>query len=246
MKNSVRIAHITDLHISEDGSLFRDIDVRNNFLEVLESALRFVPDVIVLGGDLAADKGELGAYRWIKEVLAEQSSSCLIVPGNHDVLPNLEKVFNIKNSRQQSQDFVCHYEELVVLGLDSSKGVITSQQLDWFHESLKSLEKDAILFIHHPPIDCGCTFMDSRYALTNRKDVFQLVSECPQIAAVFCGHYHTEKTIIQEGKQVYLTPSTAMQISQTSSSYEPESLRPGWRLIEWTPSKLSTRVIYLD
>lgn len=246
MNISYKIVHITDLHISEDGSPVRDIDVRGNFLAVLESAGRFMPDLVVLGGDLAAEEGELGAYYWIKEVLTDISIPYVIVPGNHDVLLNLDEVFDIKDSLQQSWDFIWQNDDLVIIGLDSSKGEISNQQLHWLHKSFKSLEKDALLFMHHPPIDCGCAFMDTNYPLFNRKDVFHLISDCSQVAAVFCGHYHTEKTVIRENKQIYLTPATMMQMSQTSSSYEVDSLRPGWRLIEWTASKLSTRVIYLD
>jgi Icc protein len=242
----LKIAHITDIHISEDGSLIREIDVRKNFQAVMESVSGFTPDLILLGGDLAAEEGEIDAYKWIKSELAKVSIPYLIVPGNHDDVTNLGLVFELEDVEQNDWKFIRQFHELTILGLDSSQGKISDQQLHWLHNSLSLLDKQTLLFLHHPPIDCGCLFMDTKYPLANRNEVFAMIAGCEYIKAIFCGHYHTEKTLLFQGKQIFLTPATTIQMSQTSSSYQVESLRPGWRLIEYSPAHLSTRVVYVD
>ncbi len=246
MASSLNIAHITDLHIAEDDSPVRNINVRQNFLRVLGSASSFRPDLIVLGGDLAAENGEVGAYQWIKSQLDNIEIPYLITPGNHDDVGNLASFFKSGNPDFQSWDVIWKDDNVIVMGVDSSKGVITDQQLHWMHKTAKTANSPILLFMHYPPLNCGCRFMDAKYPLTNKKDVFNVIAGCNNISAVFCGHYHTEKTLVEQDKAVFLTPSTMMQMSQTNPSYEIESLRPGWRWIEFKPSGLSTRVIYPD
>ncbi len=65
------------------------------------------------------------------------------------------------------------------------------------------------------------------------------------IKNIFCGHYHTDKTIIKEGKNIVITPSTMFQLSTDQIEYKVDSYRAGWRLIEWDGAQLKTSVFYL-
>ena len=127
--------------------------------------------------------------------------------------------------------------------LDSSSETITKDQIDWL--SLNNWDQSSLLFMHHPPANCGCNFMDRKYPLKNQAETMAALNKISGIKAVFCGHYHTEKTILSEDKTIFITPSTMMQLSQDNNEYEVTSFQPGWRIIEWDGSKIETRVEYL-
>jgi 3',5'-cyclic AMP phosphodiesterase CpdA len=54
----MRIAQITDLHIAQAAEKPFDVDVRGNFLKVLESVAIYDPDLIALTGDLTYHDGD--------------------------------------------------------------------------------------------------------------------------------------------------------------------------------------------
>ncbi len=244
-EKGITIAHITDTHIDEDDAPVRDADVRGQFEKVLDSAAKENPDLIILGGDLAAKNGEIGAYRWIRDQLLRLDIPYYIIPGNHDINSNLEEIFTIESACDEGLCFLVETGVGLLVGLDSSSGVIGDSQLSWLENRVSEKQKPLLLFMHHPPIDCGCLFMDSRYPLENRDVVYKRLAGIPGIKGIFCGHYHTEKSICRSGTNIFLTPSTMHQISQDQEGYEVSSKNPGWRLIEWTPVQLSTRVSYL-
>ena len=89
MKKEISIAHLTDIHIGPSEVPVRAINVRRNFEKALQQITFEKPDLIVLGGDLAADCGEVEAYQWIKPRLDQADIPYLIIPGNHDRVDNL-------------------------------------------------------------------------------------------------------------------------------------------------------------
>lgn len=240
----MNIAHITDLHITEDGALIRDVGVREHFRNILADVRKNETGLMVLGGDLAAERGEIASYHWIKKELDKTGIPYLITAGNHDIFENLQSVFNISSA---FSDMLCYrYENngRVLFALDSSSRVIADEQLDWIKREAKDLSKPALLFMHHPPVFCNCAFMDRKYPLDNRTAVFDVLTRLPSLPFIFCGHYHTEKTVITRGKTIFLTPSTMLQIDQNSAEYEVHSRIPGYRMIQWDGSTLKTTVHY--
>ncbi|MBU2514987.1 metallophosphoesterase [bacterium] len=245
-ETGIRIAHLTDSHIAPDDSLVRDIDTRQNFEAVLESIADEHPDIIVLGGDLAAVDGDLEAYRWIESRLADIEIPYLIIAGNHDNTDNLKSVFKISSEDNEELFFAIKIGNYQLIGLDSSKGRISNIQLDWLRETMSSGSVPSLLFMHHPPLYCGCEFMDSKYPLENREEVFAVIQNIPTISHIFCGHYHTEKIIFLNNKSVFITPSTMHQIGQAGLKYKEVSRLSGWRKIEWNKTGLKSSVTILN
>ena len=241
----MKIAHCTDLHINAGNDPVREVAVLKNAERVLTEIKSHQPDLIILGGDLAATCGEIEAYIWIKRQLDRLSLPFLILAGNHGSVVNLQSIF-----KQPSANVEELYDEFstvegLILCLDSSKASISRPQLEWFEEKCASLSSDTLLFLHHPPADCGCLFMDRKHPLQNRDLLFELIKNCGQISNIFCGHYHTERTIISYGKNIFITPSTMMEISPFQSQYEVSRTIPGWRLIDWESGSLRTSVHYV-
>ena len=247
MKKEISIAHLTDIHIGPSEVPVRAINVRRNFEKALLQITFEKPDLIVLGGDLAADCGEVEAYQWIKPRLDQADIPYLIIPGNHDRVDNLIRIFDLKvESKETALYYARRLNGLKLIFLDSSTRTLSRTQLEWLEQEAGESEEAALLFIHHPPLFCNCVFMDSKYPLLNREESFALIRRLPMIQHIFCGHYHVEKTIRDSEKNIYLTPSTMMQLHPDSPEFEVSGISPGWRFIRWNGSRLETRVRYLS
>lgn len=250
MEIELKIAHITDMHIGESDAPRGKLYPRQSFQKVLASVQLAKPDLIVLGGDLAADKGELKAYRWIKEALDDLKIPYHIMAGNHDVVENLESVFEMKGGPIEGTLYR-KYQILdrTLIFLDSSTNTIDGLQLAQLKEDAGKKSGDIMLFIHHPPLFCGCHFMDHTYPLLNHDTVFPVIQSLPKIKYIICGHYHTEKTIVKDDKLILLTPSTMLQFSQTDPDFKidfDDDKQPvGWRMITWKNGTIETNVIFV-
>ncbi len=247
MKTPLRIAHLTDIHIGPGDAPISRIAVRHNFRRVLATLAALPPDLLVISGDLAAHAGELDAYQWIAAQLQDLNWPYVVMMGNHDRLATLRQAFplNATEIREERYYFRRDLQGHRLLFLDSGPYQVNPAQLDWLHAECASYPDEILLFIHHPPLPCGCTFMDSRHGLQNSAEVWQILRNLPNIRHIFCGHYHTERTLVRDGKVLYLTPSTMMQIDTHSPGFAIEHLQPGWRIIEWDGTTLCSHVHYL-
>ncbi len=247
-KSKIKIAQITDIHIGPEDVLYNNINVRDNFLKVLQDVESQGPyDAVILSGDLAIDFGEIEAYYWIKETLKGFPYPLILMSGNHDSIERMERVFNleddIKNEMLYFERWIGGYPFLF---LDSEPDVVHSKQLEWLKEKSKEIDQEIILFIHHPPLEMQAEFMDRKYPLRNADETFAVILECSNIHHIFCGHYHSEGQREEKGRIVYTAPATQMQIDKKNHDFEISDLRPGWRLIEWDGNEVKTEVRYVD
>jgi Icc protein len=247
MSKNLIIAQISDLHIGPTNVKYRGIEPRQQFLKVLRVLSKKKLDLLVLSGDLAATEGEPEAYTWIKQVLATFPYPYLVMAGNHDHVIRMSRVFNLPATdvSQGMLYFSRTIQNNSLLFLDSSSYRVPKAQLEWLKMQLDEQTQPVLLFIHHPPLQCGCTFMDDYHSLQNTEDIWQILEQFSQIKHIFCGHYHTEKTITRNGKSIYLTPSTIFQIDTEEPNFAVEHTKPGWRMIEWNNAKMHTYVEYL-
>jgi 3',5'-cyclic-AMP phosphodiesterase len=245
MNSNLKIAQISDIHIGPTDAPFQNIDVRANFLRGLESIRQWKPDLLIISGDIAADEGELTAYLWVRSVMASYDQPYLYMAGNHDDVDVMHKVLHLSDYYQNGMFYYKH--EIcgkTLLLLDSSKDYLPEVQLKWMVENANDTQKEVVLFIHHPPALCGSLFMDSLYPLRNIEETHRYLEKCPNIQSIFTGHYHTEKEVNILGKNVYICPSTMMQISCEHKHFQIDHLRPGWRKIEWSDAGIRTEVQY--
>jgi len=244
-EDNLIIAQITDTHITDTDAPYRGMPVRQQFLKVIRELASKPLDLLVISGDLAAVTGNQEIYLWIKQALANFPHPYVVMAGNHDDVEKMVTVFQLPKPWQGMLCFSQTIKGKHLFFLDSSSNKVSPEQLHWLTTQLAHYEESVLLFIHHPPILCDCIFMDSRYYLQNFEEVWQVLTQLPQIEHIFCGHYHTERTLIQDGKSVHLTPSTTFQINSTTLEFAIEHTRPGWRMIEWKDHRIETYVEYL-
>jgi len=247
MPKKAIIAQVSDMHINAVAETYRNINVRKNFIDVLQFLKERQIDLLVLSGDLAAADGEIEAYQWIKETLTRFPYPYVVMAGNHDRVAVMKQIFDIPV--KDVQDDMLYFSRRVnghrLLFLDTSTYILPKKQLAWLYQQLHHSDESILLFMHHPPLLCDCLFMDSFYPLGNIAETWELLQQLKVVKHIFCGHYHTDKILKEEGKIIYLTPSTMLQIDTKSNRFVVEHIRPGWRMIEWDGEQVNTQVEYL-
>lgn len=246
MNDLIRIAQLTDLHIGETEINMYGSPVRKQFLTVLDNLTKYPLDAIILSGDLAAFQGELSSYQWIKEKLKEITCPIYICAGNHDDLNNLQQVFDLNPAyfHKDGYYFKACIKNHWCFFLDTSSYFLSNNQLEWLKQQDQALNEEVLLFMHHPPLNCGCKFMDAKYPLKNISESWSVIKQLKNINYIFCGHYHTEKTVIKDGKTVFLTPSTVAQFDSQTIDISISHRNPSWRIIEWNGETMRTFVEY--
>lgn len=243
----MRLLQITDLHIAQEGEDTYGVDVRRNFLSILDEIKAYAPDHIIVSGDLCYSTGEKPTYQWVKQLLEQTGIPYSIISGNHDDPSSLADVFELGDALHEGE---LYYEKRIghqkCLFLDTTRAKVSHKQLAWLDDQLSSCNGRAIVFMHHPPVLMGVPYMDTNHSLKNRDDVLELFSKYGKTVITFSGHYHVEKTAQHKNVTAYVTPSCFFQIDQESVDFKVDHLRIGWREIELYEDGLRTTVKYLD
>ena len=244
----MKIAQISDIHISADARLVDGIDPREHFAWSLAEATRSGCDLIVLSGDLATTKHDWGAYPWIARQVDALPMPTLVMPGNHDSTSEIVRCFGLDEDVHEGT--LRHrraFDEATVYCLDTSSAQLSADQLDWVHHHQHAAEATTpLLFLHHPPILCNCRFMDSHYPLENREPTWQRLRTLDDVHHIFCGHYHTYKDLERDDIHVVLCPSTLLQIDQHTPGFAIEHKHPGYLEITVQHGTVTWQPIYRE
>jgi len=217
----MKIIQITDLHIDVEGELPFDIDVRQNFLKIIDKVKTFGPDHLVISGDLCYRHGDENIYHWIKKIVDDTQIPYSVISGNHDDSYVLAKSFELEHLMTDDELFFAKkIGKSTFLFLDSSRGFHSIKQLKWLKRQLKNAKDDLFLFMHHPPILAGVPFMDEKYALQDIKAIQAIFFSYPKNISIFTGHYHVEKSIRINNLLIQITPSLFFQIDQDSPEFK--------------------------
>ncbi|MBC7114408.1 MAG: metallophosphoesterase [Archaeoglobi archaeon] len=178
----MRIAHISDLHISS-----RDFVKKcgENLLRLLDS---IKPDLVIVTGDLT-DQGYMHEYERAEEFLNEIKAEKLIVPGNHDSRNSGDILF---------EDFfgtrfpVYENREIIVLGIDSSEPDIDDGHVGRENyprvTEIEGLEKIKVVAMHHHLIPIPGTGRE-RNIPVDSGDFLKVCTES-EINLILSGHKH--------------------------------------------------------
>ena len=244
----MKIIQITDLHIANDADNTYGVDVRRNFLDILKAIKSFSPDFIVLTGDLCFDTANEQVYQWIKSHLEFTKIPYAVIGGNHDDSEMMARVFNINHLLVSGE---LYYKRIfgmdAILFLETSSGVVSTEQLTWLRYELNHLEKDTVIFMHHPPVIAGVPHMDVNYPLRNMEGVQEVLFNFPHHLSIFCGHYHVEKTLCVKNLTVHITPSTYFQMDWHSEKFKVDHYRIALREINVRQDGVvGSTIVYFD
>lgn len=244
------IFQLTDLHIAPLGTPTHGIDVRANFLAGLREAKQWLPDALVISGDLCFEVGDESVYRWVKEKLADFPAPYFVIPGNHDDSKMMAQVFDIQLlTDHESGCFTTKIGGRTVFFMNSETGFFTENQMVWLEKRFaESTEKQEMIFVHYPPIRCGLKFMDDNYPMQeSSRDRFQkIVFGQPKPVHVFCGHYHAARSVGRKNLFVHVTPSTFFQLEPRAAEFTIDHYRPGFRWISEDNDRVQSSVHYFQ
>jgi len=234
------LAQITDLHLDNAAPDLKQLDSRAHALAVLDDLQKQNIAQLVITGDIAETRS--GAD-WLFEELDQRGFKYKVILGNHD----LAQVYYEKGLLSSSQPyFALELEGFHVLFMDSGNYLVDPQQLAWLEAQLSLTEREMLIFIHHPVLDCGKTLMDQRYPLKNRAELLEILLKSQRQIALFCGHYHTEAILTEGSLTQYVTPSALYQIKKHSTQVEIEGRAFGYRILSLENGKYTTEVRYLE
>lgn len=235
-----RIAQLTDIHIGNAEDETFDVDVRGNFKRVLAQAVRDGVDEVLVTGDLAFRSGEPAIYAWIAQTLGTLSIPWHVLPGNHDDVAMMKVAFA---DRAYCDNVVARdLEGRSLLFVDSGPSRVSDAQLEQLRIALGKAKRTPLVFLHHPPFALGAPFMDEGHMLENHEEVFSVLCEAPVDVAVFCGHYHIERTVKRASVATHATPSTFFQIDPRHQTFVVDHRVPAYRSIAFDENMLQTAV----
>ena len=252
MSSKHYIIQISDTHLFGDKN--RKINGANsylNFKKVLNhiSNLKEKPDLIFVTGDLSQDC-TFESYQHIANLLNELGVKYYLLPGNHDDVDVVNKVFDF-NWKKDNVDYMLELNGWQVYVIDTShypedEGKISKEQLSNLEGTLsKNKNKPSIVFMHHHPVEINSLWMDKM--ILNEKELFNnIVRQNPQVKAVLFGHIHQVYQKNINGTFYGSAPSTSFQVLPNCEMFALEKLTPGYRLIELNGDKFSSKVVWVE
>ena len=234
-----KIAHITDSHLDEEFPTRNGVETRKHFDSVLNDIKNENISEIICTGDIGEDQGLMYFFDQLK------SYSLSITLGDHDKFSQISKYYT-KGTHQEYQKIYSSIERdnHKYIYLDSSAGIIDKEQLYWFQTELIS-SKPILIFLHHPIIRLN-TKADEIGRLKNRNEVLSIMENSQNKISIFCGHYHTESSIIYKNIEQYITPAVSFQIEELQNKIEINTKIFGYRIIEIENTSVTSQVKLLE
>lgn len=241
----MRIIQLTDLHVGEEGELGFGVDVRANFLKILQATRQLKPDRIVVTGDLCMNSGVASIYQWMKGQLDGLGIPYDVISGNHDDPMMMAAAFE-KLADVHGEELYFHkkFDGVPCLYLDTTIGEVSITQLNWLKECLLTIDREIIIFMHHPPMLADVPWMDERYPFQMREAMQEVLFAHPHAVNVFCGHYHVERTMQQRNLTMHITPSCYFQIDAHSQEFKIHHYNIALREIELEAGMVRHSVFY--
>ena len=125
------------------------------------------PDVVLATGDLV-EGGKPEEYARLKRLLAPLAMPVYLIPGNHDAREALRAAFADHAYLPASGflQYASRTQPVRLIALDTlvpgkPHGALCAERLDWLEARLGESDRPTILFMHHPPFDCGIDAFDS-------------------------------------------------------------------------------------
>jgi len=215
----MRIAQISDTHMTASAPGPGGYDSGAALQAVLERLDRLRPDVILLTGDLAAD-GLPEEYGRLCEIIGGFGVPIAAIPGNHDrraAFVNALAPSEIAIGEGPCLWVAVEDGPVRLLGLDtigandSPDGLIGDAQLAWVADRLAGKDRRPVLvFMHHPPFRLGLPMDPSR--CHDGDDLARVLIGHRRVLGATCGHVHRTARIGWAGTIGSVCPSVAWEI----------------------------------
>ena len=229
---TTRIAQITDLHLLPPGEQLMDLDVNARLERVLAHVAARQPDAIFVTGDCCAMEPKQEVFHRLRPLLDDLGIPYYLTPGNHDDRRMMRNAFFLDGHGDEAIRGLVRVNDRDFLFLDSSPGRVDDEQVDWLAAALAAYPA-ADVVMHHPPVPLGVRFMDANYPLHDADRLLDVLLNAPDGRHVFCGHYHSGRTVRHDNLAVHLCPPTSFFIDPDEPEFAQEMLPPAYLWLEW-------------
>jgi len=218
----IQITQISDIHLRKEGELVEGcIDTAAFLASCVEriNSLSAPPQLVVASGDLA-ETGSVSEYLRLKSLLDSLAMPYVVMPGNHDTREGMRTVFGetaaLPSTNASHLQYLIELPGLNLICLDTldegkESGWLCIDQLNWLHATLSTYKTPCLIFLHHPPFDCGISGMD-RIKLANAQALADVLSEHYHVIGLSCGHVHRTVFTRWANLPACICPSPAHQI----------------------------------
>lgn len=222
------------------------LDVNQRLAAVLTHAQAFEPDAYFITGDLCAHEPVQEVYHRLRPLLDQLGKPYYLAAGNHDDRAMMRNAFFLEGHGQDAVSGLVKVKDRYFLLLDSSPGFIDDEQVEWLDRALDQYP-NANIIMHHPPVPLGVRFMDEKYPLRDTDKLLQVLTYDDKQRKVFCGHYHSARTVNYRNLQIHLCPPTSFFISPDSAEFQQEDQQPAYLRLEWgDDGSFSASPYYVD
>jgi Icc protein len=217
------------------------LDVNARLAQVLTHATGLAPDAFFLTGDFCASEPIQEIFHQLRARLDLLGVEYFITPGNHDDRKMLRNAFYLEGHNYEPIRGLVRVKNHDFLFLDSSTGKVNDDQVEWLTNALKT-HPEAAIVMHHPPVPMGVVFMDKKYPLRETGHLLSALTADGQPRRVFCGHYHSGRTVHWKNLEVHICPPTSFYIKPNNEDFQQDFLPPGYLMLEW-PDEGGFRVV---
>jgi 3',5'-cyclic-AMP phosphodiesterase len=249
------IAQISDLHIKPPGQLaYGRVDTAKALERCIAAlnAFKPAPDFVVISGDLA-DTPTSEEYDYLKRMLSALKLPFTGIPGNHDSREMMRSAFPQIALAAPSGPLNQKIEigGLDLLLLDSSvlgkpHGQLEASTLQWLDTTLAaSVDRPALLFLHHPPFATGIWHMD-RQNLENAAELESIVRRHPRAQLIATGHVHRAALTMFAGVACTICPAPNHAVDLDLAELREPSFKvepPAFHLHTWFPGEGFGRLV---
>ncbi len=215
-----------------------------------------LPDLVIMTGDLV-DGGKAEEYALLRRLLAPLPMPVYVIPGNHDAREPLRAAFADKGFFPAAGflQYAVEDQPVRLLALDTlvegkPYGELCEERLAWLDTRLgEQGDKPVMLFMHHPPFECGIDAFDHARLQHGDRRLAELVRRHGTVERAVCGHVHRPIQVRWAGTMASIAPSTAHQATLDLHDGAPLSMMmepPAIALHQWRPQTgLVTHVSYI-
>jgi 3',5'-cyclic-AMP phosphodiesterase len=245
MENSIKILHITDLHLLEDKeSHFLGINPYESLLAVSDHIEKEQqkPDFVIISGDFSQDYS-IKSYELAKEIIKKFSCPVFAIPGNHDNPSLLKKILYNSGDVCSDKQLIADNWRILLLNtqfVGKVHGFLSAEELNFLEKEFATNQSiSTLIFLHHHVLPTECLWLN-KIGLINANDFLELITHKNNIKIVACGHIHQEFDSMHNGIRFLATPSTCFQFATNSLGFQLAPLMPGYRWLELYPNGTHT------
>lgn len=225
------LAQLSDSHIFPKGTLgFGKVDTAAMFAAAIDhlNKMHPKPSAVITTGDLI-NGGQKEEYQYFNTLAEKLELPFWPLPGNHDGpdfwnnFPQLDGMTTPSIGYGVAMDgYRCLLLDTTIPG--KPHGEMNDSRLKWLENELaEHANTPTLIFMHHPPFDCGIGHMDI-IRCRNADALARVVAGHDQILAIGCGHVHRFIMTKFAGHSAFIAPGCAHAVTFDLSKDGPSTL----------------------